>query len=404
VLQYYGDHVPNFTQYKRTDPAHCGPGYDYDVITAEALMERATVKDGRIVLPDGMNYRVLVLPERDQISLPVLNKVAELVKAGATVIGPQPVQGETLADAVKTDAEIRRIAGGLWGGQTGSGRVISGKTAREVLAADGVAPDCEFSSAGDFDFIHRTTGEAEIYFVASRTNIPSRATVAFRAPGRAPELWNAVTGERGFATTYEEKAGRVSVPLEFAPCGSWFVIFRAPAAEHPATGKPNFPVLAPVADLAGAWTVHFDPQWGGPETVSFASLTDWTTRPEPGIQFYSGTAVYEKTFPVEASQVNSKLWLDLGEVRELAEVKVNGKSCGVVWCPPWRVEVTGAVQAGENRLTVEVVNFWPNRIIGDARSPKAPHYTRTNIRKLTAKTPLMESGLLGPVRVVAAAE
>ena len=226
--------------------------------------------------------------------------------------------------------------------------------------------------------------------------------------GKAPELWNAVTGERKFAAAYEEKDGRTLVPLDFSPCGSWFVIFREPAKNHPATAKPNDDFLnsqlSTLNSLTGAWTVHFDPKWGGLETAQFDSLVSWPTRPEPGIKFYSGTAVYEKTFDMsDASLVtrhSSRLFLDLGKVRELAEVKVNGKSCGIVWCPPFRVDITDAVKPGENKLSVEVVNFWPNRIIGDASLPKEQRLTRTNIRKLTAKTPLEEAGLFGPVKIL----
>ncbi len=435
VLYFYGDHVPNFTQHKRTDPAHCQPGYDYDVITAEALLARASVKDGKIILPDGMNYRLLVLPERDVISLPVLKKISELVNAGATVIGSKPLHGEALDNFVSTDTEVKKIADELWGGQTGKGRVIAGKTAREVLLADGVKPDFEswssrFSVPGgdklklelqretgaplDLDFIHRTMGGAEIYFIANRTNYSGSVTAAFCVTGKAPELWNAVTGEKKFADRYEEKNGQTFVPLDFAPCGSWFVVFREPAKHHPATTKPTGnPLnsqLSTLNSFPGAWTVHFDPKWGGPESVTFDSLTNWTARAEPGIKFYSGTAVYEKTFDYKAEEKKAesgkagkrkqKIFLDLGSVRELAEVKVNGKSCGIVWCPPFRVDVTGALKSGENKLQIEVVNFWPNRLIGDASLPKEQRLTRTNIRKLTPKTPLEDAGLFGPVKLM----
>lgn len=405
VLYYYGDHVPNFTQHKRTDPAHLGAGYDYDVITQEALIERASVRDGKIVLPDGMNYRVLVLPDREVISLPVLKKISELVKAGATVVGPKPMHGETLNNLASTDTEVRIIADEHWGGNTGKGRVITGKTAREVLQADGFSADCEFiGGGGEFDFIHRTTSDAEIYFVANRSNVSATATVAFRVTGKVPELWNAVTGEHKFASAYEGKAGRTFVPLEFNPCGSWFVIFRETASAHPAVAKSNSPPLNLLQEISGAWTVHFDPKWGGPESASFDSLVSWPTRSEPGIKFYSGTATYEKTFTLaDASRITdhgSRLFLDLGNARELAEVRLNGQSCGIVWCPPFRVDITDAVKTGENKLQVGVVNFWPNRIIGDASLPKEQRLTRTNIRKLTAKTPLEESGLLGPVKIL----
>ena len=404
VLYYYGDHIPNFTQHKRTDPAQCQPGYDYDVITAEALIGRTSVRNGKIVLPDGMSYRVLVLPDREAISLPVLEKISELVKAGATVIGPKPLRGQSLKDKVATDEKIQKIADKLWGGQTGKGRVMSGKNSREVLRADGVPLDCEFTDAtGDFDYIHRATGKAEIYFVANRTNAAAFANVAFRVTGKAPELWNPVTGEFKFASAYRKKDGRTWVPLGFSPCGSWFVVFRDAAVRHPATGELNSVSFKPVREIAGPWTVHFDPKWGGPETVQFDLLVSWPARPEPGIKFYSGTAVYEKTFDLPPPAPHAKfkpLFLDLGNLRELAEVKVNGKSCGIAWCPPFRVEITDAVKAGVNKLQVEVVNFWPNRIIGDATLRPEQRLTRTNIRKLTAKTPLEEAGLFGPVQLL----
>ena len=423
VLYYYGDHVPNFTQHKRTDPAHCEPGYDYDVITAEALIERASVRDGKIVLPDGINYRVLVLPDRDVISLPVLKKIKELVAAGATIIGPRPVHGEPLGNFASTDAEVAKLADELWnpGAPASSrhealehagklpalpGRVIAGKTAREVLLAAGVPLDFHFNGEPDkpLDYIHRTEGNMEIYFVANRTNLPTSATCVFRVTGKAPELWNAVTGERKYAIAYEDKDGRTFVPLDFAPCGSWFVVFRESAAAHPALAKANAMELKLVQEISGAWTVRFDPKWGGPETAQFDSLVSWPTRPEPGIKFYSGTVVYEKTFNVaDASRIThhaSRLFLDLGDVRELAEVKVNGKSCGITWCPPFRLDVTDAVKSGENKLQIEVVNFWPNRIIGDASLPKEQRLTQTNIRKLTAKTPLEPAGLFGPVQLL----
>ncbi len=404
VLYYYGDHVPNFSQLKSSDPAHIQPGYDYDVITAEALMERASVKNGNIYLPDGIHYRVLVLPDRDAISLPVLKKIKELVAAGATVLGPKPARAETLENYAVTDATVQRMADELWGGKVGTGRVIAGKTAREVLQADGIPPDCEFLEAASLplDYLHRTTEQAEIYFVANRATNALAVKCAFRVTGKAPELWNAVNGERKFAPAYEEHDGRVYVPLDFRPCGSWFVIFREPASAHPAVAKSNSPELQPLQAIPGAWTVHFDPKWGGPASAQFDALVSWSTRPEPGIKFYSGTATYEKSFTMDDSKPkpqNSRLVLDLGSVREIAEVKVNGQSCGTVWCPPWRVDVTDEVKPGENKLQIEVVNFWPNRIIGDASLSPAERWTRTNIRKLTAKTPLDEAGLLGPVEM-----
>jgi hypothetical protein len=211
-----------------------------------------------------------------------------------------------------------------------------------------------------------------------------------------------VTGTHAFAVSYEEKDGRTTLPLHFNPCGACFVIFREPAEAHPAVAQSNTPEFKTVKEINGSWTVRFDPLRGGPESVQFDLLGSWTTRHEPGIRYYSGTATYIKSFnlPGVPEKAGNHLWIDLGNVHELAEVKLNGKSLGIVWAPPFRVEITSATKPTGNLLEVEVVNFWPNRIIGDQSLPKEQRFTRTNIRKLTKDTPLMESGLIGPVRLL----
>jgi hypothetical protein len=438
---YYGDHVPNFTQLKRTDPAQVLPGYDYDVVTEEVVLTRMTVRDGRLVLPDGMSYRVLVLPDRTTISLPVLRKLRELVLAGATIIGPKPVQAGTLRDYPQCDAEVVRLAGELWtGGEgvppsnrgreardttaPGKGRVIQGKTARVVLLADGVLPDFEFTlTSGEnvpaapagtekqaqsillkdvpvLNYLHRCVGDTDIYFVCNSSNGYASASCTFRVTGKRPEIWDPVSGRIRPAAAWSQADGRAVVPLEFAPYGSVFVVFRQPVSTRVAgEAKGNFPTFTPLGELDGPWTVQFDPAWGGPASCQFDSLVSWTQRPEEGIKFYAGTATYHKNFdlPKSARKKGDRLWLDLGNVKELAEVRLNGKSLGVLWAFPFRVDVTDALKASDNKLEVDVVNSWPNRIIGDQSLPPEKRFTRTNIRKLTRETPLMESGLLGPV-------
>ncbi len=441
VAYYYGDHVPNFTQLKRTDPAKVLPGYDYDVVTEEVVLTRMSVRDGRLVLPDGMSYRVLVLPDRTTISLPVLRKLRELVPAGATVIGPKPIQATTLRDYPQCDAEVVRLAGELWTRGEGvsssnrgrdardtaipvKGRVIQGKTAREVLRAEGVQPDFEFTlTPGDnlpavpagtekqaqsillkdvpmLNYLHRRTGDTDIYFVCNSSNGYARASCTFRVAGKRPELWDPMTGGMRPAAAWSQVDGRAVVPLEFTPYGSMFVVFRqSVSAVAAGEARGNFPTFMPLGALDGPWTVQFDPAGGGPASCQFDSLSSWTQRPEEGIRFYAGTATYHKTFdlPPSARKESDRVWLDLGNVRELAEVRLNGKSLGVLWAFPFRVDVTDALTAGDNKLEVDVVNFWPNRIIGDQSLPPEKRFTRTNIRKLTRETPLMESGLLGPV-------
>lgn len=402
VAYYYGGHVPNFTQLRRTDPARVGAGFDYDVVTEEVILTRMKVKDGRLLLPDGMSYRVLVLPERDIISLPVLRKLKDLVAAGATILGPPPTRSMSLQDYPKQDAEVRSIAAELWGKKLAAGRVIADQSAREVLLAAGVKPDFEPMSPV-LNYIHRRDDSTEIYFVASRTNVSTTFDCAFRVFGKTPELWNAVTGEHLLASAYQQRIDQTVVSLRFDPYGSWFVVFRETNAPLPSVKKNNEATVMPLFELSGPWMVRFDTNWAGPAEVQFDSLVSWTDRVEPGIKYFSGTAVYEKSLDLPESAVRSsgaRLMLDLGDVRELAEVKVNGKSCGIVWTPPFRVDISSAVKPGANKLEVEVVNFWPNRITGDAALPKEARLTQTNIRRLTAETKLMESGLLGPVHLM----
>jgi hypothetical protein len=201
------------------------------------------------------------------------------------------------------------------------------------------------------------------------------------------------------------------VPLYLAPHGSTFVVFRRPiAAGVRGDGRDNALTLTKVLELTGPWTVQFDPRWGGPSRATFETLRDWTKDPEPGIRFYSGTATYRLEF--EASQDlardpsrSPRSFLNLGAVKNLATVRLNGKDLGVLWTSPWRVELTGALRPGRNALEIDVANLWTNRLIGDAGLPPERRFTHTNVTTLSATSPkpfdagspLLPSGLLGPV-------
>ena len=398
VCYYYGDHVPNFAQGRASDPAQVGPGRDYDVITEDAILTRLSCRNGLLVLPDGMSYRMLVLRDNDAISLPVLRKLRELVAAGATVIGPRPVRATGLTDYPQSDAEVRNLAEELWG----AGKIVAAKSAGASLLATGLKPD--FAWTGDakpttIGFIHRRTAAEDIYFVNNREPVAVKLAAEFRITGKGVELWDAVSGDRRVVAG-QAGEGTTKVPLALPPCGSVFVVFRGQAA--PTAAPSVLPEPQEVATLAGPWSVRFDPAWGGPaQVVEFADLVDWTTRPEPGIRYYSGTATYQKQWDWKGDPKTAGLLLDLGALRELAEVKLNGRSLGIVWAPPFRVAIPAdALKPGTNNLEIAVVNFWPNRIIGDASQPAGKRFTRTNVRMLTAKTPLVSSGLLGPVRVL----
>ena len=582
-------------------------GYNFDGCAPETLIERMSVKDGRLVLPDGMSYQVLVLPERETMTPALLRKVKDLVSAGATVIGPRPIKSPSLADFPIGDAEVQRLASSLWGDADGGnikehtygkgrvvwdrglettdsaatknaleaakwiwypegqpaasapvgkryfrrlvavtetanlesarvsmtadnafelwvnghragngdnfhqtvemdvtsmlrpgtnvlavaaenggdapnpagligalairthdGRVIetptdqSWQSARsvegdwtadlasgegwgaalelgpsgmapwnragipapeptqygdfalvaELLTKMGVTPD--FESDGPLRYTHRRVGGSEFYFVANREERAVDATCRFRVAGKAPELWDPLTGEHYDLPEYRAEEGRTVVPLRFAPFQSFFVVFQKPADATPAAAQ-NFSDTTLAGILPGPWEVSFDPRWGGPETVRFESLDDWSRRPEEGIKHYSGVAQYRRSFDLPSDlaarfepgadlgpanplrRSDKRIFLDLGVVNNLARVRLNGQDLGVVWCAPWRVDVTAVVQARNNRLEIAVANLWPNRLIGDQSLPAERRLASTTWNPFTKDTPLLKSGLLGPV-------
>ena len=399
VLYYYGNHVPNFARLKQDDPAKVLPQYDYDVINEEVLLDKLIVKEGRLVIPgdSGMSYRVLVLPAIKVLSLEAARKVRALVQAGAVVIGPKPERTSGLQDG----AEFKSIVDGLWSPlEKNNVSVWSDKTTKGVLKDLGVLPDVE----GIPDWIHRRDGEIDIYFLSNQKAEPLKTDCIFRVHGKVPELWDPVTGEKRDALAYSATTytptGTV-VPLEFGPYGSVFVVFRYPAPNGRYVGAKNYPEYKKIGELPGSWTVRFDPKWGGPESVEFAELTSWPMRPEEGIKWYGGTATYSKAFDLPPHHTGKKLFLDLGSVMNLAEVRLNGKNLGVVWTPPFRVNISDAVRATGNKLEIDVVNPWYNRLIKDLTLPENQRLTKTNIRLKPNAKPV-SSGLLGPVQILEA--
>lgn len=271
----------------------------------------------------------------------------------------------------------------------------------KILADRGVPPD--FASSGDLRYIHRVNGDTDYYFVGNRKAEPQKAEVRFRVTGRSPYLWDPLTGTQRPLPQYSEQNGFTTIPMEFAPTQSFFVVFKPKAGTAPPTVGKNFPDLQAVLSLDKDWTVSFDPMWGGPDKpVAFNNLDDWSKREEEGIRYYSGTAVYEKIFDVP--NVPKETCFNLGSVAVMAEVTLNGKNLGVTWCPPWQVTIPpGVLRQTGNKLEIKVANLWPNRLIGDARLPKEKRIaqlTESNNQFYKPDAPLLTSGLLGPVRIL----
>ena len=420
VVYYYGDHIPNVARRKGDDPAGALGGYDYDVLSEELLLSSMSVKNGRLSLPSGMEYRVLVLPDHKVLSLGVLKKLDKLVRSGATVLGPKPVKAVSLEGGPKGKELFAKLAEGLWGQPTdkkgirkiGKGRVVWGMAARDLLGADGVASDVTFhgvDKVSGMDWIHYRIGERDVYFVAELDGKARCVNAIFRVDGWIPELWDAVDGSIRQANTFKFVNGRTHVPLKFDPYDSVFVVFRKKTASGRNDG-PNLPTWENKQAIEGPWDVTFDAKWGGPkDPVRFDTLTDWADHSDDEIKYYSGKAVYRTTFNIANDPAGKPLAIELGQVKDIgiAGVKLNGIDLGVVWQSPFRVDISKAIKAGENKLEVMVVNSWRNRLIGDNKLPEDQRLTRTNIKVLDrtvsrrrTKWELEESGLLGPVRIM----
>jgi hypothetical protein len=388
-------------------------GYDFDYVNADVVVHRMSVSgDGRIELPDGMSYRVLVLPPIDRMTLPVLRKIRELVAGGAAVLGPKPVRCPGLTGYPDADRELQSLAAEIWGDLDGvsrnqrvfgKGRVFWNVPPSQVLAQLGVGKDFEYSRPldGDVQWTHRRAGTADIYFVVNHTDQPLDTEARFRVDGKEAELWHPDTGATEPAQ-YVAADGRTRVPLHLAERESVFVVFRH-ATEWPIRAVPH-PVTTTLETVSGPWDVTFPPNLGAPAKLQLAKLEAWTANADTGVKYFSGTATYTKTIQAPAAWFapGAKLWLDLGVAKDLAEVSVNGTDLGTVWHAPYRVDVTGALKPGPNRVEIKVTNEWTNRQIGDRLAPPekrilAPPPPGPGRGGVPAPP---ESGLLGPVTIV----
>ncbi len=428
VLYYYGDHVPNVFPFKHSDPAGVMPGFDYDV-TDETIFLQLKMEDGNIVVPGGVEYRVLVLPDHRVLSLAVLEKLEQLVQDGATILGHKPLKQVSLVGGTEAQKRYGELSGRIWGEAAsdrgersyGKGKVVWGTSAREFLLSRNVPVDfdvIENDSKTDFDYIHYKIGERDVYFVTNQTTEHQKIRCTFRVAGKQPELWDAVNGDVREANAFTQNDGLTTVPLTLEPYGAVMVVFNKKIADYKqGSAQRNYNDFETLAEITGAWTVSFNPGWGpfdsahdkGAGTFIFPELVDWSQHSDEGIKYYSGAGVYRKSFTFEAEpQEAIGYFLQLGSVKDvgIAEVKINGIDKGIVWTPPFRLDISEELQKGENTLEIKVVNSWYNRVAGDQMFRNKKQYTSTNIDlkhdfrgRPIDEIPLEPSGLLGPVTI-----
>jgi len=426
-------------------------GYDYDGCDLRLLMQMS-VRGGRVTLPTGMSYAILVFPPLAAMTPQLLGKVKELLEAGATVVARKPDFSPSLRDYPACDREIRRLADELWGDVAnggkvqrliGHGKLFWGTPLEEVLQAAGIPHDFHYTSVqaeANIDYIHRRLGNTDVYFVSNQLYRNELLSCTFRVRGKTPELWQPESGEIRKVAFYSQNGGGTALPLRLGPAESVFVVFREAARTNPVVSvtRSGMPVgselelslgssglvegaawesgsymitnshgeerkidpkVPSAITVGGPWTVRFPPGLGAPQEIKLNELISWTDHSDDGVRHFSGTAEYSTLIDVPGALLAGGygLDLDLGEVKEIAEVAVNGKPPRTLWKPPFRTEVTSLLLPGANRLTIRVTNLWPNRLAGDSQLPKDQRVTWSTWNPYTSDFQLLPSGLLGPV-------
>jgi hypothetical protein len=402
LVYFYGEDS-NLTALFSDKAPDVPAGYGFDYINADGLIHELTVSGGRIVTKSGMSYRVLGLdPYSRHMSLPVLRAIHKLVEDGAVVAGPKPSDDPSLAD---DQAEFQKLSADLFGDgtgvrQVGKGTVYAGQSIAAAFNALNLPADFDYTAPRQDTrilFVHRKLAAGDLYFIDNRNDREENVDAHFRVTGKQPELWYAETGSAQ-PTTYQIAAGRTTIPLHLEPWGTVFVVFRHATTETSRT----LPTAAetPLLTLDGPWNVSFQANRGAPPSIVLGKLSAWNESQNAGVKYFSGTGVYTKTLhaPAEWFHAGAPLWIDLGDVKNMDELTVNGKSLGIVWHAPYRVNVSGALKQGDNQIAIKVTNAWVNRLIGDEQ-PNAKKYTFADVKPYHADSPLLPSGLLGPVRI-----
>lgn len=403
ILYYYGEDN-NITSLFGKKLPDIPEGYNYDFINSDALINLTSVNNGEIVTPSGMQYRVLVLDANSRyIPVAVLQKIKALVNEGAIVIGLKPASATGL---LEDTALFVQTADELWSTNLvtsyGKGKVFGTSDIQQVMGLLNITPDFEYSkadTASELLFVHRKLPDTEFYWVNNRTNRYEKTMLNFRISGKEVEIWYPETGKKE-AVAFTIANNRTTVPVTLVPNDAIFVVFEKNTNEI--TKSVNKKQEVVLRQLNKPWKVDFQRGRGAPESIVMKNLSSWTENTNNGVKYFSGTATYSQQIELPARWLksNDRLFIDLGNVKDLAEVIINGKSTGIVWKEPFKVDITDFVESGKNKLEIKVTNLWVNRLIGDEQPGVTQKITYTTMPFYQADSPLLPSGLLGPVSII----
>lgn len=394
VLWYLGDEINHKPSQKYPFPE----GYRFDYCNPDVLLNRLSVKDGRLVTPEGYSYSMMWIPDNKRMLPETLEKLYELIKQGAVVVASAPKGLATLRGDKAAEKRFAKAVSAIWGkalqgGVTriGNGAILSGVELSDAIEMLGMKPDVK----GDVRWIHRNVEGADIYFVTPQLEHSFDGQVLFRAKGNV-EIWDPITGSHSSVDSCLEGEYTV-VDIKLPQSGSCFVVIHD--GEKLPVAKEY--VESATKPIDGEWTLSFPKGWGMSSDVKVELLKAWKDLDIPAeTKAFSGSAKYSKKFVADKSvKASDRVMLDLGKVDMIAAVKLNGKSLGTLWCAPYMIDITEAIVEGENELEVVVTSTWFNRLVYDAALPEAERKTWT-VAGPSANNKLRETGLMGPVRLV----
>ncbi|SFF89605.1 Glycosyl hydrolases family 2, sugar binding domain [Salegentibacter agarivorans] len=407
VAYFIGEDAPKMTGVMNPElPA----GYSFDYINADVIMNRLSVEDGRLTLPDGLSYKILVLPEVETMRPEVLEKIEDLVSQGAVIMGNPPKKSPSLQNYPEADEKVEKLSKELWGENDenievvdyGEGRVFPYKDLDQTLVQLGTVPDFKTDTEQPVLWIHRRLADKDIYFITNQSEERISFDASFRVKDMQPEIWDATTGTTRALPEFSETDHYTQIPLQLEPAESGFIVFSKGKFKSESDQPQNYESAKTLTTIDEKWDVQFkNEKIGINKEIAMDGLEDWIESEDNDIKYFSGTANYRNTFNLEKIPSAKKIFLDIGKADVLANIKINGSEVGGLWTAPWRIDVTEYLIEGKNDVEIEVTNLWINQLIADDRRREGEKKTWVLVEETyNSANSLQPSGLKGPIKLV----
>lgn len=392
-------------------------GYDYDFINSDVIINSITVENGKLALPSGINYSLLVLPPLNTMRPEVLKRIKELVEQGAKVLGSPIESSPSLANYPKSDKAVQKLSLAIWGTDNyntqdriertiGKGQVFCNVPINDVLAKINVPEAVAFAQAIPVLWKQRTLENSKIFFLCNQEDETVSFDALFNVTGYQPELWNPVDGTTRDLPDFEFASGKTKVPLRLAGSESCFIVFKkqTKSPDIKNAGKGNYSEDKIILALDDRWDIDFYNRWTGEKfELRQHTLEDWAKSENNQIKHFSGEIIYKNEFDLPEAPSGENVYLDFETLYETAAISINGKPAEQeIWCKPYRVNISSLLQKGSNKIEIRVTNSWKNKMLEQAQKPKKERTIYYNFFYdfYVKKPELSPSGIWGDVKII----